>query len=200
MISLDSIFENIIAEIIVLGLSFIISIFLPNLFKKDENVSKENNFDMLKLLIFLTSISILNLILNLSFWNNQNLTILFTLLSIGFGVSSGYIYNAQCPSCKKFIRAKRKINEKTIKEYTKNIPYQPLKVVKYSNGKVKKKEPWGSKKMRTEKWETKQEFYKCNFCNHEWDSGHIDKPTFVEKEAHKIINTNERDPEEQDFY
>ncbi len=124
MISLDNILENIIAEIIVLGLSFIFSIFLPSLFKKGENISKEKNFDILKLTIFLTSISVLNLILNLSFWNNQNLTILFTLLSIGFGVLSSFIYNAQCPACKKFIRAKRKIDERKIREYTKKIQFQ----------------------------------------------------------------------------
>jgi hypothetical protein len=200
MISLDNIFENIIAEVIVLGLSALLSIFLPNLFKKEECIPKEKKFDMLKVLIFLTSISVLNLILNLSFWENQKLTILFTLLSIGFGISSTYVYSNQCPLCKKFIGAKNKIDEKKIKEYTKEIPYQPLRVIKYSNGRVKKREPWGHKKTRTEKWETKQEFYRCNFCKHEWDSGQIDKPIFIEKEAHKIINTNERDPEEQDFY
>lgn len=198
MISLDSIYENIIAEIIVFILSYVLVNFLPGIFKKNEH--KVKNFDFLKLSIFLTSIFILNLILNISFWDNQNFTILFTLLSMVFGISSWYIYNAQCPACKKFIGAKNKIDEKKIKEYTKEIPYQPLRIIKYSNGRVKKREPWGNKKTRIEKWETKQEFYRCNFCRHEWDSGQIDNPVFREKEAHKIINTNKRDPEDPSVY
>lgn len=200
MITLDGISENIIVEVIIIIVSFLISKFFPTLMGKKEVINKEHNFDILKLAIFLTSISILNLILNLSFWDNQQLTILFTLLSMVFGGATVYIYNNQCPACKKFIRAKRKIDEKEIRKYTKEIPYQPLRIIKYSNGRIKKREPWRNKKTRTEKWEIKQEFYKCNFCEHEWDSGQIDKPTFIEKEAHKVINTDEKDPEEQDFY
>lgn len=200
MISLDSIYENIIAEIIVLGLSLLLSNILPILFKKEEKITKGREFDILKLAIFLTSISILNLILTMSFWNNQELTILFTLLSIGFGISSVYIYNNQCPACKKFIRAKKKIDENIIKEFSKEIPYQPMKVWKYSNGRIKKKEQFGNKKTRAEKWQTKQEFYECNYCKYQWDSGQVDTPIFIEKESHNIINTNERDPNEQDFY
>lgn len=200
MINLDNIYENIIAEIIVLGLSSFISIFLPNLFKKENNILKENKFDMLKLLIFLTSISILNLILNISFWNNNQLTILFTFLSIGFGVSSFYVFNGQCPSCKRFIGVKKKIDEKIIKEFEKEIPYQPMKVWKYSNGQIKKREPFGNRKIRTEKWQTKQYFYECANCKYKWDSGQKDIPVFIEKEAHQIINTGERDPNEPTLY
>lgn len=196
MVSLDSIFENILAEVVVLGVSFLFSKFLPTLFKKEKGITKDKGFDMLKLAIFLTSISVMNLILNMSFWNNQELTVLFTLLSLGFGISSVYIYNNQCPSCKKFIGAKNKIDEDIIKEFTKEIPYQPMKIWKYSNGRIKKRKPFGKRRRRIEKWQTKQEFYNCNHCKHKWDSGHMDVPIFIEKEAHQIINTTERDPEE----
>lgn len=196
MVSFNGIFENIIAELIVVAFSFLISKFFPYLISKKEKVSVSKNFDFLKLAVFLTTISILNLILNLSFWDNNNLTILLTLLSIGFGFSTYYIYENQCPACKKFIRAKKKIDEKIIKEYEKRIPYQPLKIYKYSNGKIWKKEPFGERKNRIEKWQTKQKFYECNYCKHQWDSGQVEEPSFIEKESHKVENTGKRDPSE----
>src|SRR3989339_724933 len=140
MISFDSIYENIIAEIVVFLLSLFLSKFLPTL------------------------------------------------------------YNNQCPACKRFIKAKKRIDEKIIKEFIKEIPYQPMKVWKYSNGKIKKKEPFGDKKTRTEKWQTKQEFYECNHSKHQWDSGHVDTPVFIENESHKVISTNEKDPDEPSIY
>ena len=199
MITLDSIFENIIAELIVVILSLVIPK-IYSIYSKKENTLQVNSFDMLNAGIFLTSISILNLIINLSFWNNQKLTVLFTLLALGFGVSTGYIYNNQCPACKRFIRAKKKIDEKIIKEYTKEIQYQPMKIWKYSNGRIKKKEPSGSKKIRIEKWQTKQEFYECPHCKNKWDSCHVEVPLIIEKEVHTAINTREQDPEEPTIY
>ncbi len=200
MISLNNIYENIIAEVIIGVISWVLSKFLPFLFKKEESLTKHKTFDMLNISILLTSISVLNLILSISFWKDkQELTILFTLLSIAFGIASFYIYNNQCPACKKFIGVKKKIDEKTFKEFTKKIPYQPMKVWKYSNGQIKKKEPFGNKKVRIEKWQTKQEFYECSNCKHKWDSGQKDVPIFIEKEVHQVINTGERDPNEPSF-
>ncbi len=200
MITLDGIYENIIVEVLIIGGSFLISKFFPTLMGKKEPINKEHNFDILKLAIFLTSIAILNLILNLSFWNNQQLTILFTLLSMGFGIATVYIYNNQCPACKKFIGAKKIVDSKIIREFKKEIPYQPMKVWKFSNGRIKRKEPFGKKKIRTEKWQTKQEFYECNHCKTQWDSGQMNVPLVIEKESHIVINTNERDPDEPSLY
>ena len=199
MITLDSIFENIIAELVVSAFSLLVSIFIPKLLRKEAEDKNAFKVDPLSIAIFLSLISIINLIFNLSFWNNQNLTILFTLSSVLFGYFTYYVYENQCPSCKRFIKAKKKIDEKTLKEYTKEIPYQPQRIIKYSNGRIKKREPWGKKKIRIEKWERVQRFYECNFCQYKWDSGQIDIPIFIEKESHKVINTNEKDPEEPSF-
>lgn len=200
MITLDNIFENVIAQIIVLGLSSLVGIFFPKLIRKEEKENDAFKVDPLSITIFLTLVFVINFVLNLSFWENQKLTIFFTLGGIVFGFGSYLIYENQCPSCKRFIKAKNKVGEDRIREYTKKIPYQPMKVIKYSNGRIKEKEPFGKKKIRTEKWESKKEFYKCNFCSHEWDSGQIEIPLFREKEEHKVIHTNEKDPEEPSFY
>ena len=200
MITLDSIAGNIIAEIIFSGLSYLISLFIPKLLRKQDKEKSAFKVDPLSIGIFLTLISVINLVLNISFWNNQKLTTLFALTSLLFGGLTYYIYDNQCPSCKRFIRAKNKIGEEVAKEFTKEIPYQPMKIIKYSNGRIKKSYPFGKRKVRTEKWERKTEFYKCNCCGYNWDSGQKDHPIFIEKERHDIVNTSERDPEEPTFY
>lgn len=196
MINLDSIIEKILVQIIVMTLSAIPTIILPNI--KKRRIS-EFEFDVLKTAIFFSLISILNLILNMSFWKNQDLNVLFTLLSLLFGGISYYIYQNRCPECKKFIGAKKQIDEKIIDEFEKKIPYQPLRVYKYSNGEIKHKEPFGKKKIRIEKWKTEQKFYECNHCKHKWDSGYIKTPIFIEKESHSVIKTREKDPNELEF-
>ncbi len=198
MVTLDDIIGNALAEVLIFGLSFVLSNIFPALFEKRK--VEWDKVDALKISIFLLLVSVVNLILNISFWNNQNLMILFTLLSVAFGISTVYIFENQCPYCKKFIDAKNKIGEEVEKEFTKKIPYQPMKIIKYSNGRVKKSYPFGKKKTRIEKWERKTEFYKCNYCEKEWDSGQKDHVIFVEKERHNIINTREKDPEEPSFY
>lgn len=195
MISLDSIYENIIAEIIVLILSSICAILLPKLFEKEKSNIK---FDPLSVAIFIESIFVINLIINLSFWNNQKLTVLLTLFSIVFGYIIAYIYEHQCPSCKKFIKARKIIEKKTVKEFTKPFKYQQKKVLLYSNGKVWKNIPLGKEETRMENWVTKQIFYECNYCNHKWDSGHIDE-NLDKKTRPKPIRekTNKKDPNKQ---
>src|SRR3989304_283144 len=107
MITLDSILENIIAEIIVL-------------------------------------------ILYLSFWKNSDLTVFLALVLMLLGYLIIYIYNEQCPSCKKFFKAKKRIDNTIIEKFTRDWKYQPMKITLYSNGNVWKKEPVGKEKTRTE--------------------------------------------------
>ena len=117
MITLDSILENIIAEIIIIIVSLMVSVFLPKLIRKDKALVK---YDPLSIAIFIELISILNLILNLSFWNKSELNVFLILVSIVLGYLIYYIYDKQCPSCKKFIRAKKRIDAKTIIEFTRD--------------------------------------------------------------------------------
>ena len=192
MISLDSIYENVIAEVAGIVISILISKFAPNLIKKEE--IKNRKFDALNVAILLASISIFNLILNISFWNIPQLTTLFTILSFVFVILVPYIYNNQCPSCKKFIGAKKRIDSKIINKFTREYKYQPMKIWLYSNGNIWKKEPVGKEKTRIENWITKQEFYECNHCRYNWDSGHIDI-NLDEKSRPKpeVVKTNEKD-------
>ena len=76
-----------------------------------------------------------------------------------------------------------------------NIHATPL----YTNGKVWKEEPDGKEKTRTEHWETRQHFFKCNYCPCLWDSGHFNVNA-DEEIKHRIINTNKKDPNEPSFY
>lgn len=195
MITLDSILENIFAQIIVLVVSFIVSVFLPKLIKRDTNKTAIVKYDPLSIAIFFEFILIFNLILNLSFWKNSDLTAFFTLVLMLLTILIKYIYDKQCPSCKKFIRAKQRIDDKTIKKFTLGWKYQPMKIWLYSNGNVWKKKPIGKEKTRTENWITKQEFYKCSICEHKWDSGHfdinLDEKTRPQPEE---IQTDEKDP------
>ncbi|KAB2947542.1 MAG: hypothetical protein MPEBLZ_03720 [Candidatus Methanoperedens nitroreducens] len=199
MITLDNILENIIAEIIVLILSFIAAIFLPKLIKKDKDEKPIVKYDPLSIAIFFELIIISNLILNLSFWKNSDLTVFLTLVLIVLGYLIIYIYNEQCPSCKKFIRAKKKIDDKIIRKFKRERKYQPMEITLYSNGNVWKKKPIGKEKTRTENWITKQEFYGCCYCGHKWDSGlldvNLDEKTRPEN---KVIQTDKKDPNQ--FY
>ena len=195
MITLDGILENIFAEIIVLVVSFIVSVFLPNLIRNDKDEKAIVNYDPLSIAIFFESILILNLILNLSFWKNSDITTFFTLVLMLLTFLIKYIYDKQCPSCKKFIRVKQKIDDITIKEFKRDWKYQPMKILLYSNGNVWKKKPVGKEKTRTENWITKQEFYKCSFCEHKWDSGHFDVNLDEKtRPQHEKIRTDEKDP------
>ena len=199
MISLDSIFENIVAEIFGIILSLLISYFGVDVLGKKKTTKK---FDTLKISIFFTLVFVFNLILNLSFWNNSQWTIFLTLGSLGGFLLSGYIYSHQCPSCKKFIHAKKKIDDKVIKEFKRAYKYQPFKVFLYSNGNIWKKEPVGRELTRDENWITKQEFYECNHCNYRWDSGLFDMNLDEETRPNpklETINTNEKDPNEMNF-
>lgn len=195
MITLDSIIENIIVEIIIIIVSSIVSVFLPKLIRKDKDEKAKVKYDPLSIAIFIELISIFNLILNLSFWNISELTVFLTLVSMLLGYLIYHIYNEQCPSCKKFIRAKRKIDAKIIKEFTRDWKYQPMKIWLYSNGNVWKQKSVGKEKIRTENWITKQEFYQCNYCEYEWDSGHFDV-NLDEKTRPKPeeIKTDKKDP------
>ena len=201
MITLDSILENIIAEIVILVVSFLVYVFVPNLIRKDNAEKDKTKYDPLSIALFLELISISNLILNLSFWNKSELTVFLALVSIAFGYLIYYIYDNQCPSCKKFIRAKKKIDDKIIKEFTREWKYQPERTLLYSNGKVWKKEPVGKEKTRNENWITKQEFYECNYCGYKWDSGHfnvnLDEKTRQKSEV--IIQTDKKDPNEPSY-
>lgn len=197
MITLDGIIENLIAEIAIFGVSAIIAKFAPNLLFKKSQIKDSIKFDALSLSILFTLVSIFNLVLNLSFWNKPNLTTFLTISSIGFGILTGFIYNNQCPSCKKFIRAKNKIDEKIIKKFTEPWKYQPMKIFLYSNGNIWKKIPVGREITRIENWITKQEFWKCNYCGNLWDSGHfnvnLDEST---RPSSKIVKTDKKDPNE----
>ncbi len=190
MISLDSIFENVIAELIIIISSFIISVFIPKLISK---VKSKEKIDPLSVALFLELISISNLILNLSFWNKANLTVFLTLTSMALGYLIYYIYNNQCPSCKKFIRAKSMTDDKLIKKFTREKAYQPMKEYRYSNGEFWKEEKDGKEKTRTEHYEIRHQFYKCNFCGFNWNSGQFEKCT-DEPIKPRIINTNKKDP------
>ncbi len=195
MITLDSIIENIIAEIIVLILSFTASIFLPKLIRKDKDDITIIKYDPLRIAIFFESIIIFNLILNLSFWNNSNLTVFLVLVLMALVYLIKYIYDNQCPSCKKFIKAKKRIDDKVIREFKRDYKYQPMEIILYSNGNVWKRKPVGKEKTRTENWITKQEFYECCYCEHKWDSGlldvNLDEKTRPEN---KVIQTDKKDP------
>ncbi len=195
MINLDSILENIIAEIIVAMLSFMASVFLSKLKRKDKDEKVIVKYDPLSIAIFFESFLFFNLILNLSFWKNSDLTVFLVLVLMGLGYVLMYIYDNQCPSCKKFIKAKKRIDAKTIKEFTSDWKYQPMKIWLYSNGEVWKQKPLGKEKTRTEKWITKQEFYECNYCGYKWDSGHFDV-NLDEKTRPKPeeIQTDKKDP------
>lgn len=198
MITLDGIFENLIAELIVVVISFLSSRFMPPLIFGREEIETSVKYDPLKISIFLAVLSVFNLILNLSFWNNQNLMMLFTLLSLVFVALTVYIYNNQCPSCKKFINAKKRTDAKIIKKFKKSWKYQPRKIYRYTNGATWKEVPIGKEKSRDENWITRQEFYKCAFCKHEWDSGHFDV-NLDEKTRPRpeIINTDKHEPPQE---
>lgn len=195
MITLDNILENIISEIIVIIVSFIFSVLLPKLIRKDKDEKAIVKYDPLSIAIFIELISIFNLILNLSFWKISELTVFLTLVSILLGYLIYYIYDKQCPSCKKFIRAKKRIDDKIIRKFKRDWKYQPMEITLYSNGNVWKKKPIGKEKTRTENWITKQEFYECNFCGYKWDSGLLDI-NFDEntRPKNKVIQTDKKDP------
>lgn len=202
MISLDSVLENIIAQIIVIGISFVVSKFAPKLFHKDVKESTKKEFNLLSVGIFLVLVSGVNLVLNISFWNDSNLTILLSfalVASIGF---TGYVYKNQCPSCKKLIHAKKTTDKKVIKTFTRPYPYTPMKIYYYSNGEEMKREPMGKEKKRTEHYELRQDFFECRHCNHKWDSGqyevNLDEAT--RKDLHKHIKTKKKDPDGGGFY
>ena len=197
MITLDTILENIIAEILISIFSFMVSTFLPKLIRKNKDEKAIVKYDPLSIAIFIELFLIFNLILNISFWHKAELNIFLVLVSIIFGYLVYYIYDKQCPSCKKFIRAKKRIDAKIIKEFTRDWKYQPMKIWLYSNGNVWKKKPVGKEKTRTENWITKQEFYECSFCGYKWDSGHFDV-NLDEKTRPKPeeIQTDEDDPNE----
>lgn len=201
MITLDSILENIIAEIVILVVSFLVYVFVPNQIRKDKAEKDKTKYDPLSIALFLELISISNLILNLSFWNKSELTVFLALVSIAFGYLIYYIYNNQCPSCKKFIRAKKKIDDKIIREFTREWKYQPMRIWLYSNGEVWKEEPVGKEKTRNENWITKQEFYECNHCKYKWDSGHfnvnLDEKTRPKQE--EVIQTDKKDPNDPSY-
>jgi len=194
MVSLDGITENLIAEAIVLLCSYLFGKFGLNLISnKNENIKSE--FNILNLSIFLSILSIGNFILNLSFWKNQNLTLFLTLISVIFIAGTIYIYNNQCPNCKKIFWAKKILETKTIKKFTQPYKYRDKKVHLYTNGEVYKKEEIGKEKNRIENWETKQDFFQCRFCNYMWDSGQYDiNLDLNSRPKPKIIKTNKRDP------
>lgn len=195
MINLDSILEGIFVEIIVTIGSVIVTVFLPKLKRKDRDEKVIVKYDPLSIAIFFESFLFFNLIYNLSFLKNSDLTVFLVLVLMGLGYVLMYIYDNQCPSCKKFIKAKKRIDAKTIKEFTKDWKYQPMKIWLYSNGEVWKQKPLGKEKTRTENWITKQEFYECNYCGYKWDSGHFDV-NLDEKTRPKPeeIQTDKKDP------
>lgn len=201
MISLDSIYENIIAEVIVLGISFLISKISPAILRKEESSRPKKTFDILNLGIFLTSVAIINLILNISFWNKPQLTVFLTLATIALAISTGYVYHNQCPNCKRFIKARKVVEGRIIKNFTRDYKYQPMKIWHYSNGNIWKKEPIGQEKIRTENWVTKQEFYECSHCKHTWDSGHFDVNLDEKtRPQNHHIKTDKIDPNEPSLY
>lgn len=195
MITLDAILENIIVEILISISSLMVSIFLPKLIRKDKKAIVK--YDPLSIAIFIESFLIFNLIANISFWGKFESNTFLILVSIIFGCLTYYIYNQQCPSCKKFIRAKKRIDSKVIKEFTRDWKYQPMKIWLYSNGNVWKKKSIGNEKTRTENWIIRQDFYECSFCGYKWDSGHydvnLDKKT---RPKHEEIRTDKRDPDQ----
>lgn len=196
MITLDSIIENIIVEIVVGILSFIASIFLPKIMRRDKDEKAIVKYDPLNIAIMLESFAFINFILNISFWNNSNLTVFLAFSLIILGALIIFIYNEQCPSCKKFIGAKKRIDRKDIK-FTRDWKYQPKKIWLYSNWRVWKEKPIGKEKTRTEHWVTRQDFYECNYCGYKWDSGQHDINLDIEtRPKNEIIKTREKDPNE----
>lgn len=200
MVTLDSIFENVIAEILILAAAFLISKFAPNLINKGDAIKKERKFDILNIAFFLTSLSIFNLILSISFWNRPDLNMFLIFSSFVLVYVTIYIHNNQCPSCKKVLRAKKVVDKKIINEFKRPFKYRLEKIWLYSNGEMWKRKYVGKEKTRIENWITKQEFYECRHCLHKWDSGHFDVNLDEETRPQpEYIQTDKKDPTTNSF-
>jgi hypothetical protein len=198
MIDLNTIFGNVIVELIILVVSFVIS-FLQKFFSEDvkikkKEISKRLKFDPLSLSIFLSIVALGNLILNISFWSIQSLTVFFTLCLIVFGYGTVHIFQNQCPACKRFIKVKN-LEKDDIKETKKKKVIQPRKIHLYSNGEVWKREPMGKPKTIYERHIKGKNFFECRVCGHKW-SEHVDDNLDKEDRTRydKVIRTNKKDP------
>ena len=66
MVALDGLFEKIIVEIVGILFSSLLAIFIPKILRKEEKEKSAYKINPLSIAIFLTLVSVINFILNMS--------------------------------------------------------------------------------------------------------------------------------------
>jgi len=169
--TIGSLFAFFISTIIV----FIFNKFIGKRKYKDESLESETktNFGSFFKNPFLISLFITSFFVVLTFfsivysWTTYNYIYLTIAASI-FGIITFFIYENQCPNCKRIFH-KKLINKEILKDEKRPYYYRDLTIYLYSDGSEKERRYTGEEKIRMETWRTEKEFYECTSCHHKWD-------------------------------
>lgn len=187
---LENIIDQVIAGIILLLFSSILTFFVNKFFlKKVEGKSINGEKLTIKpilISIFITILVAIIGILNFVFSLTSLNSFYFVMAAAFLFFIDIWIYENQCPNCNNIFSIEL-VNREILSEEKRPYHYRDLTIYRYSDGSVKDKIQKGPEKIKLETWRIGKEYYKCNSCKHEWnlpfernlDSGNRPKPNDI---------------------
>ena len=161
---------------------------------KKLDISKINAFAVF---LFITSFFVVISAFGFYYeWEKFPYLIFITIL---LGFLTAFIYNNQCPKCKKIL-TKDLTKKDVLKEEERPYYYRTAKVYLYTDRTERNRE-YSEEKKRMETWRTEKEHYKCRKCHHIWAKifeRNLDEST--RPKIHKTIMTRDRNPNEVDVF
>jgi len=175
----ESIIENTISGLIVFLLTSILTFIFYKLFKKKKekdlpkDLGYKNNIYLYLKNPFLISLFVTIFLFVLTgffliFSNTLYYYMYSMLIGIIFLIITYWIYENQCPNCKKIFH-KKLIKKDTLKDEKRPYRYRNETIYYYSDGSEKERKFTGPIKTIMETIRTEKEFYECTSCGYKWD-------------------------------
>jgi hypothetical protein len=190
MMNLQSVVEGIISSLIATIISGGAVCLFSIIFGKNKILSGMQNakfhiFNINPFGLGLFATSFFTILSIFSFYLRWENTPYLITITIFIWMSTVWIYHDQCPNCNKIFK-KKHIHSEVMKE--EKIPHQYYDEILYlyTDGTIKDREQGKKKKTWVEIVRTIKDHYRCNDCDHNWDSS-LKRVTINESDRPKPI-------------
>ena len=174
-----NIIENTISGIIVFVISSIITFIFYKIFgkRKEKDTPSEDKYktdippyfkNPFLISLFITSLLFVLTIFFAIYSPTLYYHLYLVMGALIFVMITYWIYENQCPNCKKIFH-KKLINKETLKEEKRPYRYRDETIYYYSDGSEKERKFTGPLKTIMETIRTEKEYYECTSCHHKWD-------------------------------
>ena len=201
---LQNILEGIISGLIATAISgFIVFLYSKSKGKNKLMVGKSHKkFDISKInafAVFLFITSFFAVISAFGFYYEWEKFPYLIFITILLGFLTAFIYNNQCPKCKKiFVRNTHE--PEIIKEEKRKHTHVPSTTYLYSDGTFKNRKVNNRKEKIMETVRTQRDNFSCRSCGHKWKSSAYERNLDAKNRPRSnIVRTRHKNPDDSIF-